>query len=52
MQPHMSSFFADIRALKSKREGNIHRYVILSFMIIVIFLGALVVHLSLGKIVP
>jgi Na+/melibiose symporter-like transporter len=52
MQPHMSSLFADIRALKSKREGNIHRYVILSFMIIVIILGALVVHLSFGKIVP
>lgn len=52
MQPHMSSLFADIRALKSKREGNIHRYVILSFMTIVIILGALVVHLSLDKIAP
>lgn len=52
MQPYMSSLFADIRALKSKREGNIHRYVLLSFMIIVITLGALVVHLSLDKIAP
>lgn len=50
MQPHMSSLFADIRALKSKREGNIHRYVLLLFMIIVIILGAMVVHLSLNKI--
>jgi len=50
MQPHMSSLFADIRALKSKREGNIHRYVLLLFMMIVIILGALVVHLSLVKI--
>lgn len=50
MQPHMSSLFADIRAFKSKREGNIHRYVLLSFMVIVIILGALVVNLSLDKI--
>lgn len=50
MQPHMSSLFADIRALKSKREGNIHRYVLLLFMIVVVILGALVVHLSLAKI--
>ena len=52
MQPHMSSLFANIRGLKSKREGNIHRYLILSFMIIVIILGALVVHLSLDKLAP
>ena len=51
MQPHMSSLFADIRALKSKREGNIHRYLLLSFMVIAVILGALVVHLSLSKIV-
>lgn len=30
---HMSSLFRDIRKLKSRREANIHRYVILSFMI-------------------
>lgn len=52
LQPHMSSLFADIRALKSKREGDIHRYLILSFMVIVIVLGAVVVHLSLEKIAP
>lgn len=52
MQPHMSSLFAEVRALKSKREGNIHRYLLLSFMVIVIILGALVVHLSLDKIAP
>lgn len=50
MQPHMSSLYADIRGLKSKREGNIHRYLLLLFMIISVILGALVVHLSLAKI--
>ncbi len=50
IQPHMSSLFGDIRALKSKREGNIHRYLLLTFMILAIILGALVVHLSLAKI--
>ena len=52
MQPHMSSLFAEVRALKSKREGNIHRYLLLSFMIIAVILGALVVHLALTKIAP
>ena len=50
MQPHMSSLFGDIRALKSKREGNIHRYLLLMFMMIAVVLGALVVHLAFSKI--
>lgn len=51
MQPHMSSLFAEIRGLKSKREGNIHRYLLLTFMMIAIVLGAFVVHISLSQIV-
>lgn len=52
MQPYMSSLFADIRGLKSKREGNIHRYLLLMFMITAVVLGALVVNLSLDQIAP
>lgn len=52
MQPHMSSLFADIRGLKSRREGNLHRYLLLMFMMTAVILGALVVHLSLGRIAP
>lgn len=48
MQPHLSSLFAEIRALKSKRESDIHRYTLLVFMIVVVALGAVVVHLALG----
>jgi len=50
MQPHMSSLFTDIRAVKSRREGNIHRYTLLLFMIVVVVLGATVVHLALERI--
>lgn len=50
MQPHLSSLFADIRTLKSRRESDIHRYTLLIFMIVVVVLGAVVVHLALQRI--
>lgn len=46
----LSNFFRRIRAVKSPREGNLHRYTLLSFMIITLFFGAVVVHLALAKI--
>ena len=49
MQPHFSSAFADIRAAKPRREGNIHRYLLLSFMIVVVILGAIVVRVGLDS---
>lgn len=52
IQPHMSSLFADVRALKSKREASIHRYLLLTFMSILVVIGALVVHLALSEIAP
>jgi len=50
MQPYLSSLFRDIRALKSSRESDIHRYTLLIFMIMVVIFGATVVHLALQRI--
>lgn len=50
MQPYLSSLFTGIRALKSKRESDIHRYTLLIFMIVIVVLGAVVVHLALNRI--
>ena len=46
-----SNLFRRVRSVKSAREGNLHRYTLLIFMIISIFLGAVVVHLALDAIV-
>ncbi len=51
MQLHLSSLFKHIRAIKSSREGNIHRYTLLTFMAVAVTLGAVVVSLSLDRIV-
>ena len=50
METYLSSYFAQIRAMKSRREGNLHRYLLLSFMSVVVILGAVVVFLALNKI--
>lgn len=50
MNPHLSSLFRDVRALKSRREANVHRYMLLFFMAIVVTLGAVVVHLALDRV--
>lgn len=50
MNNRFSSLYRSVRAQKSKREGNVHRYTLLMFMITVIILGAVVVHLALNRI--
>lgn len=50
MGKHMSSLFREIRGIKSRREGNLHRYTLLVFMIVSVVFGAVVVHLALSKI--
>ena len=52
METFFSSYFKQIRAIKSRSEGNWHRYLLLSFMCFVAILGATVVFLALGKIAP
>ncbi len=46
---YFSSVFKDIRAVKSSDEANLHRYILLSFMIISIVLGNAAVILSLWR---
>ncbi len=46
----LSPFFNRIRRKKSRREGDIHRYLILTFMVFTVILGAVVVHLALDRI--
>ncbi len=36
---HLSSYAQAIRAIKSSREANIHRYTLLAFMIITVLMG-------------
>ncbi len=50
MEGHLSDIFKQIRAVKSSREANVHRYTLLIFMSVVICLGALVVYLSLNRV--
>jgi len=50
MNGQFSSLYRKVRAQKSSREGNLHRYTLLFFMITVIVLGAVVVHLALARI--
>lgn len=47
---NMSSLFRDVRALKSRLEGNLHRYTLLAFMILTVILGSVVVNLALERI--
>lgn len=47
-----SSLFRKIRRIKSKREADFHRYIILLFMVGSIVLGCVVTLMSLGAIAP
>jgi hypothetical protein len=49
MEYYYSNLFRDIRAMKSRLEGNLHRYTLLLFMAVVVVLGAVVVHFSLAR---
>ena len=42
MTPHLSSLFNRIRRIKSRREANVHRYILLFFMIATIVIAAVV----------
>ncbi len=50
MNRKFSNVYRSVRARKSRREGNIHRYTLLVFMMTSIILGAIVVHWSLDRI--
>ena len=46
-----STAFTRIRRLKSRREANIHRYLLLIFMILTILLGAIITYLALQQLI-
>lgn len=50
IQKYMSTGFGSIRAIKPKLEGNVHRYILLAFMIFIVIVGAVVVSLALSRI--
>lgn len=49
IEKHFSSLYRRIGALKSRREGNLHRYTLLAFMIAVIVLGAVVANIGIKQ---
>ena len=49
IEKNFSSLFRKISRVKSRREGNIHRYTLLLFMIVVVILGAVVVNVALHQ---
>ena len=51
IEQRMSPLFRTVRARKSKREGDWHRYLLLIFMMGLVGLGGLVVHLALDRVV-
>jgi len=48
---HFSPTFQKVHNIKSKAEGDFHRYTLLIFMVTVVVLGAVVTHLGLQEIV-
>ena len=49
IERHFSSVYRDISSLKSPKEGNIHRYTILTFMIASVIMGAVVANIGMSQ---
>ena len=47
---NFSTLFGKVRNLKSKREANIQRYIMLAFLILAVVLGAIVTHRGIALI--
>ncbi len=45
-----SSAFRRVRNVKSTRESNVHRYILLLFMVVLVMLGAVVAYLGLQQV--
>ncbi len=48
----MSSFFRDVRAVKSNLEANVHRYMLLAIMLILILFGGFIALDAIGLVPP
>jgi Na+/melibiose symporter-like transporter len=46
---HMSGLFKRVRRLKSTREANTHRYLLMLFMILTVVLGAVVTYFGMEQ---
>jgi hypothetical protein len=44
-----SADFSDIRSLKSRTESNIHRYILLVFIVAMLALGAVIAYLGVKE---
>jgi len=49
IEQQFSTLYKKIRDTKSKREGNAHRYTLLTFMIAVVILGAVVANIAIKQ---
>ena len=49
IEQHFSTLYKKICDTKSRREGNAHRYTLLSFMITVVVLGAVVANIAIKQ---
>ena len=49
IERHFSTLFMRIARVKSRREGNVHRYTLLFFMLVVVIIGALVANLGIRQ---
>jgi hypothetical protein len=50
IEKHFSTLFRRVSRIKSRREGNIHRYTLLLFMVVVVILGVIVVNVALHQV--
>jgi hypothetical protein len=50
IEKQFSSLYRKIGRIKSRREGNIHRYTLLLFMMVVVVLGVVVVNVALHQV--
>ncbi|MEQ8665080.1 MAG: hypothetical protein RIC16_05090 [Rhodospirillales bacterium] len=49
IEKHFSSVYREISSIKSRREGNFHRYTLLTFMIVSVILGAVVANIGMSQ---
>jgi len=51
LEKYFSTLYLKIRDIKSRREGNIHRYTLLLFMCVVVTLGAFVTNVVIARMI-
>ncbi|MEL0106500.1 MAG: hypothetical protein VW802_06095 [Rhodospirillaceae bacterium] len=47
---HFSNLFRNLRDIKSRKESNVHRYTLLTFMVCILMLGGFITFQSLARI--